>query len=239
MYPGQLREKFGLKPNTAVILTGTSTDSKLERWWSLGTRRAEAIRALKKLGVSFVTTPNYSLFADQPRWDDLYSMKRIALVHQEFLEAGMPAALHVNARTERDWERWGDFIGCRPEITHVAYEFATGAGWGGRIDWHRERLSALRATVARPLRLVMRGGVTILPQLANVFEEVTCLETSTFVKTIRRKAAVVRTDGAVRWRHAPTGQDEPLDALLDRNWGVVSESYARGCPVDSAPRKVA
>jgi hypothetical protein len=52
------------------------------------------------------TTPNYSLFVDRPRWDDLHAMKRIAIVHGEFLEAGMPGALHVNGRTDRDFERW-------------------------------------------------------------------------------------------------------------------------------------
>jgi hypothetical protein len=117
----------------------------LERWWLFGSDRVEAIRALKKLNISLVTAPNYSLFTDQPRWDDLHSMKRIALVHQEFLNEGMPAALHVNARTERDWERWREFIVARPEITDLAFEFATGAGWAGRLDWHAEQLSHLAA----------------------------------------------------------------------------------------------
>lgn len=54
-----------------------------------------------------VTTPNYSLSIDQPRWDDLHSLKRIAIVHEEFLNEGLPAALHVNARTDKDWERDG------------------------------------------------------------------------------------------------------------------------------------
>jgi hypothetical protein len=235
----QLRERFGLEPSSRVILTGTSTDPALERWWSLGASRVDSIRALKRLDVALVTTPNYSLFVDQPRWDDLHSMKRIAIVHQEFLSAGMPAALHVNARTERDWERWSEFIAHRPEITHVAFEFATGAGWAGRLDWHAEQLGRLRAAVGRPLLLVVRGGVTILPRLSAVFEEVTCLETSTFLKTMRRKAAVVGASGAVRWRHAPTAENEPLDSLLDRNWVVVSENYVRGCPASLAPRKVA
>jgi len=235
----QLTDAFGLMPGTTVILTGTSTDPALERWWTFGSCRGELILALKQLNVSLVTTPNYSLFTDQPRWDDLHSMKRIALVHHEFLNAGMPAALHVNARTERDWERWREFIACRPEITHVAVEFATGAGWAGRLDWHAEQLASLCAAVPRPLHLVMRGGVTILPRLRCVFDEVTCLETSTFLKTMRRKAAIVKADGAVRWKHSPTERNEPLDALLDNNWAAVSASYARNFQTTPGPRKVA
>ncbi len=237
--PQHLRDTFGLEMSTKIILTGTSTDPALERWWSFGSGRTEAIHALKKLGVSLVTTPNYSLFTDQPRWDDLHSMKRIALVHHEFLYAGLPAALHVNARTERDWERWGEFVAGRPEITHLAFEFATGAGWPGRIDWHAEQLTRLRIAAGRPLHLVVRGGFTILPRLLAVFEKVTYLETSVFVKTMHRKSALLRADGAVRWKHAPTEQNEPLDALLNHNWTLVSENYMRDCRVIPAARKAA
>ncbi len=82
--PRELTDNFGLHPGTQVILTGTCTDPALERWWVFGARRIEIIRALKRLDIALVTTPNYSLFTDQPRWDDLHSMKRIALVFQDF-----------------------------------------------------------------------------------------------------------------------------------------------------------
>ena len=220
-----LTEKFGLHPATQVILTGTSTDPALERWWVLGESRIDLIHALKRLNIALVTTPNYSLFTDQPRWDDLHSMKRIALVHQEFLREGMPAALHINARTEWDWERWRDFVAGREEVTHLAFEFATGAGWGERINWYAEQLSRLACAVDRPLHLIVRGGTTILPRLAACFGSLTCLETSTFLKTMRRKAAVLRADGSLRWRHAPTNRSEPLDTLLKENWNTVANVY--------------
>jgi len=174
-----------------------------------------------------VTTPNYSLFADQPRWDDLHSMKRIALVCQEFLNLGVPCALHVNARTERDWERWAEFLAARTEFTHIAFEFGTGAGWKGRIDWYAEQLARLRAAVARPIQLIVRGGIAILPRLASTFDGVTLLETSTFVKTVRRKAAFLDRSSRLRWRHAPTQPNEMLDTLFEHNWTVVSEGLTK------------
>jgi len=85
----------------------------------------------------------------------------------------------------------------------------------------------------------VRGGLTILPSLFAVFEKVTCLETSIFHKTMRRKAAVRRADGAVRWKHAPTEQDETLDVLLNHNWTVVSENYGKDGLALSSPRKAA
>lgn len=78
---------FGIAPGTPIVLTGIDRDAPLERWWGLGeARRRAAIRALLAVGAVLATTPNYSLFVDVPRWDDLHAMKRIAIVHREFLD---------------------------------------------------------------------------------------------------------------------------------------------------------
>jgi hypothetical protein len=208
-----------------VLLTGTAADPPLERWWSLGPQRRAAIRALRGLNVALVTTPNFSMFSDQPRWDDLHSMKRIALVHEEFLSEGLPAALHVNARTERDWDRWRDYIAWRPEVTHIAFEFATGAGWADRIDWHADQLAQLASAIGRPLHLIVRGGGKVLPGLVKAFSGITVLETSAFLKTVKRQRATLTATGTVTWRPSPTNENEPLDALLTENWQVVVASY--------------
>ena len=69
-------DDFRLRAGTPVILTGTANDRPLERWWSLGPVRLDEIRRLRDLGVVLVTSPNFSLFTDRPRWDDMHSMKR-------------------------------------------------------------------------------------------------------------------------------------------------------------------
>jgi hypothetical protein len=53
---------------------------------------------------------------------------------------------------------------------------------------------------------------------------------------MRRKAATIRADGAVRWKHAPTQRSEQLDALLKDNWTTVATIYETLTP---ALRKVA
>ena len=146
-------DKFCFHAGTPVILTGIANDRPLERWWSLSAARLDAIRRLRDLGVELVTIPNFSLFTDRPRWDDMHSMKRIAITHEEFLREEVAAALHLNARTERDWERWTEYILQRNEVTHVAFEFRTGAGWAGRMDWHAGQLARLAEGVGRPLIL--------------------------------------------------------------------------------------
>src|SRR5690606_30898396 len=94
-----LCEAFRLDPNCSIILTGVDHDSRIEPWWTLGSARPAIIQGLVALGVTLVTTPNFSLILDHPRTDDMHAMKRIAILFAEFLEHGMAAALHPNGRT--------------------------------------------------------------------------------------------------------------------------------------------
>jgi hypothetical protein len=97
---------FGLLPGTPVVLTGTDRDPPLERWWGYESRRREIIPELRAIGAVMTTTPNFSLFVDVPRHVDLHAIKRIGLVHWEFVVEGLPCALHVNGRAETDFRRW-------------------------------------------------------------------------------------------------------------------------------------
>ena len=218
--------EFRFEAGTPLLLTGIDTDQPLERWWSLGPRRRDAIRALHELGVELVTTPNFSLFTDQPRWDNMHNMKRIAITHAEFLKEGLHAALHVNARTERDWERWTEYIRSRSEVTHVAFEFQTGAGWAERISWQATHLANLARGVGRPLHLVLRGGrAHILLSLVEAFEKTTVFETMSFMKTIHRQRGTETADGRIKWERSLTAPNAPIDELLKHNWTCVRQSY--------------
>lgn len=221
-----IAKAFRFETGTPLILTGTADDRPLERWWSLGRDRLDTIRRLRDLGVELVTAPNFSLFTDRPRWDDMHSMKRIAIVHEEFLRAGLPAALHVNARTERDWERWTEYIHRRTEISHVAFEFATGAGRTERTEWHATRLAELAQAVDRSLHLIVRAANgNILPKLVSTFAKTTVLDTTSFLKAVHRQSAIEKDTGMIHWKPSPTVKDAPIDDLLTHNWTVVSRSY--------------
>jgi hypothetical protein len=71
-------------------------DRFIERWWGIGQpRRYAVIGAMKAIGVALVTSPNFSLSVNWPRTGDLAAVKRIARVHAAFVNAGLPATLHV------------------------------------------------------------------------------------------------------------------------------------------------
>jgi hypothetical protein len=225
---------FGIARSCMIVLSGTDHDAPIERWWSFGEqKRRKLIRSFIQAGVALTTTPNYSLFIDVPRWDDFHAMKRIAIVHHEFLTEGLPAALHVNGRTETDFRRWTEYVAARPEITHLAYEFTTGTGWAGRHDQHAAWLCELAAGVGRPLTLILRGGIEVLPTLARAFPRLTLLETTSFMKTVMRKRAA--PNGHVEWLSAPTEEGAPIDELFGHNIDAVQKWIGQVAASTTAP----
>lgn len=230
----ELSANYKISPETPLLLTAIQRDRPLERWWELGkARRKVIIQAARDCGAVLATTPNYSLFVDRPRWDDLHAMKRIAIAHGEFLEAGMPAALHVNGRTDRDFERWAEFILAHPEVTHLSFEFTTGTGRPTRRRQHAAWLCDVANTVGRPLHLLVRGGSDLLPQLCAAFAGVTFLETTSFLKTMMRYHAV--KGETVGWWPYPTAARQLLDDLFETNWEISRDAIAKVMRGDPPP----
>lgn len=211
----QLLDHFGLDASTRIIASGTDMDPPLERWWQLSSSRSEILVQLRDIGIEAVTAPNFSVFSDIPRWDNFHAMKRIAICWRETLAVGLPCALHVNARSARDWERWTEFARSREEVDAIAYEFATGAAV--RLSYHVDELRHLADRVNRPLKLVVRGALSELTKLRESYAEVTMLDSSTYMRTVNRKIAMVRENGSMYWTNAPDRPNVDLDALIQHN----------------------
>lgn len=212
----ELRNHFLLSPTTNIIVSGTAEDRNIERVWALEDPRAFAV-TLKSLGVAAFTSPNFSLFNDVPRWDNFYNMKRIALCWQLLQEAGMFSPLHINARTDRDWERWTQFVAERPEVGALSFEFGTGAGWPSRQAWYIDRLMKLGQSISRPLQLYMRGGLEGLTELRSTYSAVKVIDTRPFMKAVNRQGADIDVSGQLTWSPAPTLFGQDLDDLLALN----------------------
>jgi hypothetical protein len=213
---GEVAAALGFDPRAALVISGVSADQPLEDYWThrRAARLAEQIAALQP---ALVTTPNFSLFLDKPRWDNLYSMKRIAICWAELVSEGIPASLHLNARTDRDWERWIDFVGEREEVQSISFEFRTGAACLERANFHVEKLCLLASTVERDLQIVVRGGCNHLRELARAFSEVVFIDTTSFIKTVKRQRLDWYPGGKGNWRSARTPKMSPLDELLQAN----------------------
>lgn len=235
----EIAAAFGISEDARLILIGCGRDKPIEVWWGLSSARAEIIAALARLGIELVTSPNYSLFTDLPRYDDMHNIKRIGIAWQEIVVGGISGALHLNARTAHDYERLSQFIQVREEVTEVAFEFATGVAWPARRPFHHKHLAQLAERVSRPLNLVMVGGVPAIPKLAPTFASLIYVDTSAFMKAMYRRRLVEGNDGKLKDVAELTPAGAPLDSLLARNIEVmrayierlVSESRAKPAEV--------
>lgn len=221
---GALTRHFVLAPDTMLIASGVDNDPAIERWWAIGAHaRRDVIASLRACGIVLVTCPNYSLCLDWPRTGDLAAMKRIALCYEEFAEAGLSAALHVNGRTDFDFDRWAAFLAKHPSITHLSYEFTTGAGRQARRDLHIGWLATLPARAGRPLDLIVYGDGGVAHELASHYRSVTWIETNSFIKAVHRQKAARSGNGQLKWDRSLTPMNAPIDDLVAHN---IAESAA-------------
>ena len=213
----EVSNSFKISCDASLFLSGVAQDNEVERWWKLGASgRIKAISNFRQLNVAMITTPNFSLMVNRPRWDDLHSMRRIAEVYHELVSEGQPAALHVNGRTQQDFQRWTEYICAHPEVTHLAYEFTTGAKNPTRMRQHAHWLGELGRGSGRRLGLILRGGMPVLAPLSLHFA-VTLLDSSPFEKAQHREVALIDPHGQRRWTKHPTLPGVPVDDLLAHN----------------------
>lgn len=213
----EIEAAFNVNRKARIVLIGCGRDRPIEAWWGLSERRGEVMKVLADLGIEIVTSPNYSVFNDVPRYDNLHSIKRIGLAWFDAVDSGMPCALHLNARTQRDYERWTQFIRERAAVTDVAFEFKTGAARRGRRSFHYRHLAQLAHDAGRPLRLTLIGGLPALQTLAPAFAKLTYVDTTAFMKAVYRQRLVAGNDGGVLGVSDPTPPGEPVDYLLAHN----------------------
>jgi len=212
----EVAEAFRFAPTAALIINGVSEDQPIEHYWTH--RKATALaEKLALLTPSLVTAPNYSVFTNVPRWDNMFSIKRIGICWSELIAARIPASLHLNARTDQDWCRWTDFVFEREEVNSVTFEFATGAAVKDRARYHIDKLATLARKVNRDLQLVVRGGYIYLKELADAFNEVVFIDTTAFMKTMKRKRLDWAPGRKKRWPSSFTPKGFPLDNLLFHN----------------------
>jgi len=209
----ELVRDHGVLPRKGWIVTGIEDDRYVERAWRLPKHR-EVFKSLREAGVVFATSPNFSLYADAPRHDNLHAMKRIAWMWYTMNEAGLPTALHVNGRTSHDFDRWTQFIIDHPEVTSIAFEFLTGAKLVDDSERYVDRLTTLAQRVERPLTLVLRGSMQIAKRLEAVFDHVIWLDATPYFRAMHRHVAVPNSAGPLRY--APRGGDAaaPIGGLF-------------------------
>lgn len=211
----ELLTHFRVDTRARLVVTSTGKDKYLERFWT-ALRPKTTAESLKALRPDLIATPNFSLYCDTVRHDNLVSMKRIAFSFEAFANAGLPVALHVNSRTEQDFVRWTEYVASSPHISVLTYEFGTGGKSSARHRWHAEQLVQLAARITRPLTLLVRGGAALLPEFAKSYSQVIFLDTTALMKARHRRRGS-NVHGKTVWRSVRTAPNDTIDAIFLHN----------------------
>jgi hypothetical protein len=144
--------------------------------------------------------------------------------------AGVVAAPHINARCNRDYERYGAFLKAHPEISAIAFEFATGARSPARRNWHVSKLCAIPSIIGRDIHLVIRGGFSAVKRLSSVYQHLIVLDTDPMLKTIKRQRKLVSENSKYRRSFSLVGQDldELLQHNIDKRRKMFETTFSRG-----------
>lgn len=215
-----LNEHFEIDDSCNIIVSGVDHDKRIEPIWAMQQRRLNAFSAMTELKLVSISPPNFSTVLNVPRTDNMHAMKRIAIVHEEMCRSGLPAALHVNGRTENDFIRWAKFIKDRDFIDTISYEFITGSGLSERLKQHCDWLIMLMQIVGRDLNLVVRGNPLCIDHLIQ-FYNITYIECTSFMKAMKRQISYPRGNYGLGWKHKPSRADDCLSSYLKMNMEAV------------------
>jgi len=213
----ELCSRFLIDFSAKIILSGVHTDPFLESYWEKGRRAPHFIEGLAALEVDLVTTPNFSVFPNVPRWDNFHNMKRIAICWHELAAAGLPAALHINGRTNRDFERWTDFVIEHDEVTVLSFEFQTGPGIPERAPWYVKELNLLARKVERPLSIVIHGGINYFGDLRQAYDQVALITSTPALKASHFQQLDVQPNFKLCSHRATRNLSRDMDMLLKHN----------------------
>lgn len=102
-------EAFGLPETAAAVLVGYGKDPLVEAYWS-GRHRDGLALALAAQGWDLVLAPNYSMYLNQPRAEQLLNFRRNLLVAAELAELGVATAPCLYWSRLEDLERYTDWV---------------------------------------------------------------------------------------------------------------------------------
>jgi hypothetical protein len=234
--PADLRRRFGLAPNSRVLIVSAAEDPKIEQYWKHA-RKTGIGEEILRLGVLGMTVPNFSFYENGPRPQTLVNRYRMMRSAEALSEMGVPIIPHLNAVTENDWTFWKELLRDQPGIRVVAKEFHTGLITPDRGLQAVEDLARLRDSVRQELHPIIIAGARFIGELARLFKEsFTIADSVPFSQTVMgRRRAIIRPDRSLDWRPEPTPRGQPLDDRLRYNFAAYRDWLAGNRQLDDVP----
>lgn len=210
-----LRRHFTVDPSAKILALGIADDVTLEKWWGYFTHH---LNLLKRMGVSAVTTPNFSIFENAPRSQTMIHIGRIHKFNELLSSAGLAVIPHVYAQTAVDWAGWKEFLREQNHLSTLAMEFQTGLQSPFQAKEYIRNLEELQQSAGRPLSLVAVGAARYIENLVEVFgERLTIVDSNPFMKAMWRRGTNVIGPLNAKWIERHTQKHEPVDSLFSEN----------------------
>lgn len=222
MPSGGIRSKFGIHPNSKVLLLCYAKDGLIEKLWG---QRKEIFKKIAALEFDLVTAVNYSIWLNQPHAERLINPKRSLITFQELQELGAPAVPHIYWTGKKDLMRWGDWLTSNEGVNIIAINLQTERE-RGNVIWNQtlEDLKFFASLLDRPIHFLITGPSKPerIRQLQNILPSFTLTNGS-----CARKAAsgfLIKEDqGSLRYEHS---NKIPKNEILEKNIKFYEELMA-------------
>ena len=113
-----LRDVYRLAPRTRLALEFYVEDRVLEGVWA---HRRQLIPELRDIGFDLILSPNFSVWRDHSRFEQLVQQRRSFAFYHELREAGLPAIPDVGwSLFEPDGRLWAEWINGQPDLRAVS-----------------------------------------------------------------------------------------------------------------------
>lgn len=134
---GDVRAAYGLGPRTRIALEGYVEDRVLEGLWA---NRRTIIGDLAQMDLDVVLAPNFSVWSDAPRFEQLVQIRRAFAMYHEMVEAGLRVIPDVSfSMFEPDGRLWAQWINDQPGL-HAISLFCGGRRLHADRRAHRESI---------------------------------------------------------------------------------------------------
>ena len=153
-----LRGVYRLGPATRIALQLYVEDRVLEGLWAA---RRSIIAELGDLRFDLIIAPNFSVWRDRSRFEQLVQQRRAFAFYHELIEAGLPAIPDIGfSFFEPDGRLWAEWLNDQPAVP-AASIFCGGRKIHAEVRAHRETVEdiALLHRAVRPDLAFVLGGI--------------------------------------------------------------------------------
>jgi len=236
-----LRRRFNLREDCRIVGIGVAPDTDLERLWAAH-RQPAILDTFANSGFTAVTAPNFSDFANYPRFHNTCNRIRMLRFCERLSARGVAVIPHLHAHADHDWNYWADFLREHHEVNSVCVEFQTGAKEVTVRDELIDRLHRMRDAIGRALHPVVVSSIESAALMRAHFPELTFVDSTVSAKTSRRHGYHATNDHAVAWKLYRMKANACMTALFDHNLAGYSayvcrrltQSPTRGIPENSS-----